>query len=539
METNTKLLRPGRSIQTKLILVIALMLVISLLVNLFIFTRINTMVSEIDSVFASNVTIQELSDTLEKVQSNVFEYLNTRGSEVLEDYYRYAEDYRQLLGKLNNRNCDSRILMLEKNIRGMSESFLSITDETVQAKRGRNVERYKESYEQETLLYQYINHHIYELNSMQFEQNSENYTLLLSVMRVLEAFSLIVIVVIFLLAIIIMIMIIRAMISPLVSLSDAARQVADGHFDVEVPKVNTNDEIGIVNRTFNQMLESIRAYIVRTRTSLETQARMKERELTMETRLKEAQLKFLQAQINPHFMFNSLNAGAQLAMMEDADATSVFLEKMADFFRYNVKMSAGDIRSGNTTLAEEIEMVDSYIYILNVRFAGDITYEKEIEDGIGDISMPGMILQPLVENAINHGIRDMLDQGVITLRAEEADGFVQVMVSDNGIGMTKEQIEAVLGGSKEDKEDKAGKADKADADTQEEQPGAAPDGSAPDGSAKAEQVTKESDSTGIGLMNVISRLQLFYDRDDLVSIYSEGIGHGTEVTVLLPIERQV
>ena len=140
------------------------------------------------------------------------------------------------------------------------------------------------------------------------------------------------------------------------------------------------------------MLDSIRIHIKQQRESIEKQAQMKERELLMETHLKEAQLKYLQAQINPHFLFNCLNAGAQLAMLEDAERTGVFLEKMADFFRYNVRKMEDD-----ALLWEEVDAVDNYIYILNVRFAGDINYEKDVDEGIGNFRIPSMILQPLVE----------------------------------------------------------------------------------------------------------------------------------------------
>ena len=170
------------------------------------------------------------------------------------------------------------------------------------------------------------------------------------------------------------------------------------------------DEVGVVTRSFNQMLESIRQNIEQLKESMERQAQMKERELLMETHLKEAQLKYLQAQINPHFLFNSLNAGAQLAMMGDADNTGIFLEKMADFFRYNVRKMEED-----AMLWEEIEAVDNYIYILNVRFAGDITYIKEVDEGIENIRIPSMILQPLVENAVQHGIHDCMETGWISM----------------------------------------------------------------------------------------------------------------------------
>lgn len=169
----------------------------------------------------------------------------------------------------------------------------------------------------------------------------------------------------------IIILFVQSMIRPLTQLSSTAHEVAMGNLNVPILPVVCEDEVGVVTRSFNQMLDSIRIHIKQQRESIEKQAQMKERELLMETHLKEAQLKYLQAQINPHFLFNCLNAGAQLAMLEDAERTGVFLEKMADFFRYNVRKMEDD-----ALLWEEVDAVDNYIYILNVRFAGDTIMKK-------------------------------------------------------------------------------------------------------------------------------------------------------------------
>ena len=211
--------------------------------------------------------------------------------------------------------------------------------------------------------------------------------------------------------------------------------------------------------------------------------------------LREAQLKALEAQINPHFLFNSLNAGAQLAMMGDADNTGIFLEKMADFFRYNVRKMEED-----AMLWEEIGAVDNYIYILNVRFAGDITYIKEVDEGIDNIRIPSMILQPLVENAVQHGIHDCMETGWIRMEIHRNGEMLDVTVSDNGAGMTEEMIARVMAG-------------------------------------RADQNEEDRFSTGIAVRNVIDRLQLYYKEENLFTIESDGPGKGTRVHIILPVYK--
>ena len=363
-----------------------LVLVFALGINVFIFKQIHTAVTRIDAVLSSNKAVNELSESLEQVESKVYEYLNTKSTQALENYYRYEQNYRSLIEKLNDKNLENEGKILEKNIRNMSESYLDQTSETVQAKRGRNVERYKTSYEQETQLYEYINSYIYRLNNLSFRKNSANYQILLSSMSILYRMCIIVLIIVYVLGFAITVILVRNMIKPLQALSNTAHEVTKGNLNVPQLSVVYDDEVGVVTRSFNQMLDSIRKNIAKLKESMEHQVQMKERELLMENHLKEAQLKYLQSQINPHFLFNSLNAGAQLAMMEDAEQTGIFVEKMADFFRYNVKKGQED-----ATLGEELEAVDNYIYILNVRFAGDIHFSKEVDESLENVRMPSMI----------------------------------------------------------------------------------------------------------------------------------------------------
>ena len=255
-------------------------------------------------------------------------------------------------------------------------------------------------------MYDFINTHISTLNNEQFKYNSNNYELLRTSLNYLEVISTSVLLFIMAFNIILIVIVTRSITGPLMELTKAANEIAAGNFDVDLVPVSSSDEIGIVTKAFNTMTINIHQYINKIKESMELESRMKERELMMTNHLKDAQLKYLQAQINPHFLFNTLNAGAQLAMMEGADKTCLFIENVAEFFRFNMKSFNQD-----STLRDEIKLVDTYIYILNVRFSGRINFCKQIDDSVLDVKVPSMILQPIVENAVNYGIRDIDYEG--------------------------------------------------------------------------------------------------------------------------------
>ena len=180
--------------------------------------------------------------------------------------------------------------------------------------------------------------------------------------------------------------------------------------------------------------------------------------------------------------------------MECADKTTEFIENMADFFRYNIKKIDND-----ASIAEEIALVDKYVYILNVRFTGEIHYSKDIDEDVTEVRVPSMILQPIVENAVNYGIRDIDWEGHIDLKLYKQDEFVFLSIKDNGVGMSKEQIDRILSGE-----------------------------------AVGEVSPDHAASNGIGLGNVIERLQIFTGRRDVMEIFSEGSGCGTEFVIKVP-----
>ena len=483
------------SLVSKIVIEVGMIAVLLFAMNMLFYVRINNSMQKMDNVYASNAELTELSQVFEKVQDNMYKYLKVKSSQTLLDYYQNEAKYRNELEKLNEDNINDPVKLLERNIRKMSETYLDCTAETVSAKRGRNVEQYKRKYDDATKLYRYIQSSIDELNNLMFQENSSTYAVLRAVMRYLEISNSVIMIIIVAGGMLLPIQATRNMFVPLSNMAETAQLVGQGNFHVKMHDTDAQDELGTVTRAFNTMVENLDLYMARTKASMEKEQQMMERELLMENHLKEAQLKYLQSQINPHFLFNSLNAGAQLAMMEDAERTGIFAEKMADFFRYNVKKGQED-----ATLGEELEAVDNYIYILNVRFAGDIHFSKEVDESLENVRMPSMILQPVVENAVNHGIRDIEWEGKIHLTVTGDADYIRISVKDNGKGMTQEQIEGVLSGNRERR-------------------------------------NEEGDSTGIGMNNVISRLELYYEESGLMEINSEGEGKGTEAVIYIPVHE--
>lgn len=427
-------LKEKSTVQANMVALTILTSLIILTVNIVLFIYISRAINVINRVYSTNVTIGEMSDALGRVRGSMSEYLNTKSTDSMEQYYDACQQYRDYLSELSLDGQGKETTAILQDIQGLSDTYFSVTDETIQAKRGRVVEKYNAGYERSERIYSYINAYIYSLNNEQFKKNSEKYSALRASLRSLAAVTMSVI-------------------------------VAVALINILLTSVMTKN-----------IMDPVR-----------------QREIIMETHLKDAELKYLQAQINPHFLFNTLNAGAQLAMLEDAEKTSGYLQNVAAFFRYRIK---GEEKE--TTLEQEISLVDNYIHILNVRFSGEIHFSKELDRDCLNVSVPGMILQPIVENAVNYGIRNIEREKRIVLKVERLPELIRVRVEDNGVGMSEARIKEVLAGV-----------------------------------AGENPVMK--DSNGVGIANVMSRLRLFYNREEVMHIFSEGEDRGTIVDILIPV----
>ena len=154
----------------------------------------------------------------------------------------------------------------------------------------------------------------------------------------------------------------------------------------------------------------------------------------------EARLKMLQAQIEPHMLFNTL---ANLRSLVDVDPqrAQAMIDQLIVYLRGTLVAS----RATTTTLEQEFAQLRAYLELMQVRMATRLRFELDLPDALGDVSVPPMLLQPLVENAIRHGLEPKIAGGTITVSASSADGSMTIAVSDDGIGLSDDGTEPGYG----------------------------------------------------------------------------------------------
>ncbi len=288
----------------------------------------------------------------------------------------------------------------------------------------------------------------------------------------------------------------KTIVNPIVMLADSSQKIAKYDFSDPDLAVENKDEMGDLVKAFNKMKHATEGYINTLKKNSEIAELLYKEEMEkveMEKQLEAARLELLKSQINPHFLFNTLNTISGMAKLEDAQTTEQMITSLGSLFRYNLKMSEQMVM-----LEQELKIVEDYMFIQRMRFGGRIVYEHKLELDPAVIMIPAFTLQPLVENAIIHGIAKKEKGGKVNLRAWEDERFVVVSVADTGVGMTKERYEELCSALRTSMGHKE----------------------------------KNTSRTGIGLGNIYKRVHTMY-RNGQVKIYSAQ-GRGTVIQMWLP-----
>ena len=215
--------------------------------------------------------------------------------------------------------------------------------------------------------------------------------------------------------------------SPVKTLIEAIEGVYKGNFS-HVTTIKTRDEIGRFQDVYNTTIDKIQQLI--------------DDVIEEQKALRRAELEITIAQINPHFLYNTLNTINSLAVMGKTAEVSETIKALGDFYKSSLNNGEDLI-----TLEKELESIHSYIYIQQLRYQGLFRMEYDVQPEALNIMVPKMILQPLVENSIYHGIRMSVEEdGLILIRAWLEDNDLRLEVTDNGNGMSEERLEEVRKG---------------------------------------------------------------------------------------------
>lgn len=216
----------------------------------------------------------------------------------------------------------------------------------------------------------------------------------------------------------------HSIIRPLDMLMETIQRIKGGESDLRTEVVN-HDEIGELGQNFNEMLDQMEE--------------LKEKENQAKLLASQAEYKALQAQINPHFLYNTLETMSSIAEIKDCPEVSLLSQSLSNIFRYSLNM-----KEPFSTVAEEIAHLKNYSYVMDVRMRDNIKYIYEIDDEVLCDKLPRISIQPLVENALNHGLRNKRGEKIIHIIVEKCEGILKLTVSDNGIGMDAEKLNREL-----------------------------------------------------------------------------------------------
>jgi two-component system sensor histidine kinase YesM len=265
----------------------------------------------------------------------------------------------------------------------------------------------------------------------------------------------------------------RGITRPLRFLSGAMEDFGQGNFDINC-QVDSEDEIGRLSHTFNQMVMDMNSLV----NTVYEQKVMKQ----------EAQMKSLQMQINPHFLYNTLDTINWMARIRHVDEIGDMVAALSNMMRYSLE------KKSFVRLGEEVKSLKDYIAIQNYRYRDKMVAEIEIDESLMSLYIPRLLIQPILENAIVHGIEEKLDKGHILVAARREDEDLYIQIMDDGVGMTEETMSHIL---------------------------------------REDYSMKKSGHTSIGVVNVNRRIQMIYGKDYGLLVQSV-LGAGTKITIHIP-----
>lgn len=474
-------------IRTKLLLYFMLLVALLSTISLFYYKNTENFIVEYDDSLKGFLLLNDISQKINLITDNLNSYISDKEGDYISGYLeekdKLIQSQKQLYEEANGK--DIHLI----NYNHMIDSFIEQADQTIAAFHQEDINEYSKHFSevlkingfiQETTLV-LLNDKLtnYQTFYLQMEQKNHDYKLM----------SIFLFGATFLLSTLLALWVSGGITKPIKLLSKAAKEISKGNLSGEDIKITTKDELKPLTETFNLMRSNLNQLVLEIKQKSE-----------LNQLLKELELRSLQNQMNPHFLFNTLNVVSKMAYLEGAEQTKRLIESVATILRYNLS----DFNH-TSTLGEEVQIVKEYFFIQQTRFGERIQFISEIEEDALSAEVPCLILQPLIENAFIHGVESYEKNGKIHLYIARRNKQIIVEIIDNGVGMDDQTKQKLMSYMNERN------------------------------SIDSIESNKEKSpvSTGIGVKNVIRRLQLFYQRNAQVEIESE-LNKGTTFRLFIP-----
>jgi sensor histidine kinase YesM len=468
------------SIRTKLIIFMTALIVMTSLVNLYFYYRAYIAMDEFNAMLRDYTRVNSLSMQLVQGRNYLEEYITTRERAAKDAFLDYRRRVDRLALEIDSKNATLETYLWSKSIRNSLAAYDEKAAQLLEAEPGsadfsseyaalKSISTYLESYIKQLL----------DTKLTEGEWYHQRLNQRVGFIRLLNLGSVIGITVFSLLGVLILS---RSITEPLRKLAHFSSNIAKGNFKTEKLPLDFSEDINILAVAFNKMAQSIEQMIQEITSKSDLERKLHEEEyknLKISDQLTEAKFLALQSQINPHFLFNTLNAIMRLAMFERARKTTELIEALARIFRYNLGHANREV-----PLGEELAIVREYLNIQQTRFGDRIQFSLVCRADIAQVTIPRLTLQPLVENAIVHGLEPKERGGAVRVKITAGDGVTLIKVIDNGTGIPLAKLRQLLTG-----EGEAGR--------------------------------HQGHTTGIGLNNVKERIELFSKEAGAFRIWSK------------------
>lgn len=474
-------------IRGKLILFMTIIVLAISLFNLFFYNMAYSSMGEYNKLIQEYTEVNNLSIKLIQGRDSISKYTSadsgsTGDKSELRSYNDYRVQIDSLIMEIYNSSNSLDTYLLARSIKTSIKTYEDEISQVVLLKPGSERTYLKFLKAKNDSLY--IEGYIKQLLNIKLSEGEWYHQQLTNRVKSIRFINFASVFAILLLSVILIIAISNSITIPIKKLIQFSRNISHGDFSSVKLELNSSEDINLLSNTLNQMSTNIENMI-----SIERQLHEEEiKGVLISKELNEAKFLALQSQINPHFLFNTLNAIARFAMFEGAKKTTGLIESLSSIFRYNLKSIDKEV-----SLAEELRIIKEYAAIQSARFGDRFKFDVICKVEIENIRVPRFILQPLVENAVIHGLEPKESAGRVRIKIYRSSNKLIIKVIDNGIGITKERLQMLFDNS-------------------------------------SEALPLKGHTTGIGLNNVRERIILHYKSEDCFTVKSI-LHFGTVITL--------